>query len=104
MPVKPTPEQAMLRLRLEPDVAEEVPDAIDQAQAEAQAFLDGALYEDATAVATAQDARGIVCTPDIIAAQLLLVDVLIGNNTPPDRAAKRAAAQNMLLRHRNMGA
>ena len=104
MPVKPTPEEAALRLRLDADLAADLPGAIDQAHAEAQAFLDGALYENQAAADGAADLRGIVCTPDIIAAQLLLVDALIGVNTSAEVQDKRAAAMTMLRRHRNMGA
>ena len=104
MPVKPTPEEAALRLRLDADLAADLPGAIDQAHAEAQAFLDGALYENQAAADGAGDLRGIVCTPDIIAAQLLLVDALIGANTSAEVQDKRAAAMTMLRRHRNMGA
>lgn len=104
MPVKPTPEEAELRLRLDSDLATDLPTAINQAHAEAQAFLDGTLYVDQAAADGAADPRGIVCTPDIIAAQLLLVDVLVGNNSTQDRQDKRAAALTILRRHRNMGA
>ena len=104
MPVKPTPEEAALRLRLDADLAADLPGAIDQAHAEAQAFLDGTLYVDQAAADGAADTRGIVCTPDIIAAQLLLVDVLIGANTSAEVQDKRAAAMTMLRRHRNLGA
>ena len=47
--------------------------------------------------------RGIICTPDIIAAQLLLVDVLVGNNDTKAQQAKRDAAYAMLRYHRNVG-
>lgn len=104
MPVKPTPEEAALRLRLDADLAADVPGAIDQAHAEAQAYLDGTLYETQAAADAAADLRGIVCTPDIIAAQLLLIDTLVGNNSTQDRQDKRAAALTILRRHRNMGA
>ena len=104
MPVKPTPEEASLRLRLDADLAADLPGAIDQAHAEAQAFLDGTLYANQAAADGAGDLRGIVCTPDIIAAQLLLVDVLVCNNSTQDRQDKRAAALTILRRHRNMGA
>ncbi|MDB5884236.1 MAG: hypothetical protein JWR74_407, partial [Polaromonas sp.] len=43
-------------------------------------------------------------TADIIAAQLLLIDALVGNNSVQDRQDKRDAACNMLRRHRRMGA
>lgn len=104
MPIKPTPEAAMRRLRLDDGLAGDLADAIEQAHAEALSHLDGALYESEAAKTAADDARGIVCTPDIIAAQLLLVDVLVGNNSVQDRQAKQTAAEAMLRRHRNMGA
>ncbi len=104
MPVKPTAEEAMTRLRLDESLSGDVLSAIDQAHALAQAALDGTLYEDATAKATAGDARGIVCTPDIIAAQLLFVDALVGANTVDAAAQKTERAHSILLKHRNMGA
>lgn len=104
MPIKPTPEEATLRLRLDDSLAGDISNAIDQAHAQVAAILDGALYADAAALAAASDPCGIVCTPDIIAAQLLLVDVLVGSNTVQDREAKERAALNLLRLHRNMGA
>ena len=104
MPIKPTPNEAIRRLRLDDNLAGDLDSAIDQAHAQAVAFLDGALYVDQAAITAAADLRGIVCTPDIIAAQLLLVDVLVGNNSTQDREDKKAAAFNMLRLHRNMGA
>lgn len=104
MPIKPTPADAILRLRLDDSLDGDIGNAIDQAHAQAVAFLDGALYEDDAALEAAADPRGIICTPDIIAAQLLLVDVLVGNNSPQDRERKEAGAFNMLRMHRNMGA
>ena len=104
MPIKPTPADAIQRLRLDDSLNGDIGNAIDQAHAQAVAFLDGALYEDAAARDAAADLRGIICTPDIIAAQLLLVDVLVGNNSTQDREDKKAAAFNMLRLHRNMGA
>lgn len=94
----------MLRLRLDDDLADDVAAAIPQAHAEAEAFLDGKLYASEQARADAQDARGIVCTPDIMAAQLLLVDALVADNAEGDVETKRARALSMLRRHRNMGA
>lgn len=104
MPIKPTPADAILRLRLDDSLDGDIGNAIDQAHAQAVAFLDGALYEDDAALEAATDPRGIICTPDIIAAQLLLVDALVGNNSLQDRDDKRRAAKDMLLPHRNMGA
>ena len=103
MLTRPTPAQAMARLRLDADLIADLPDAIEQAHAATVTFLDGALYDDANTLHTAQDPRGIVCTPDIIAAQLLLVDALVGNNSLQDRQDKRTAAINMLRPHRNAG-
>lgn len=104
MPIKPTPAEAILRLRLDGSLDGDIGNAIDQAHAQAVAFLDGALYADAAALEAAADPRGIICTPDIIAAQLLLVDVLVGSNSVQDRERKEAGAFNMLRMHRNMGA
>lgn len=105
MPIKPTVPQAVFRLRLDADLpVADIGDAIEQAHTQAVTYLDGALYETVDAMAQALDVRGIVCTPDIIAAQLLLVDVLIGANSVQDREAKETAARSMLRPHRNMGA
>lgn len=102
--VSPTPDSAMRRLRLDDDLAADVADAIPQAFAEAEKYLDGKLYPTAEALAAAADPRGIICTPDIIAAQLLLVDALVADNVETDVETKRERAFNMLRRHRNMGA
>ena len=99
----PSMEQAMRRLRIDEDLQEDVQDAIPQAKAEAEAFLDGKLYADAQAREDAQDARGIVCTPDIIAAQLLLIDAIVHSNTDEGAEVKRTRAFGMLRRHRNQG-
>lgn len=99
----PSIEQAMRRLRIDEDLQEDVQDAIPQAKAEAEAFLDGKLYADAQAREDAQDARGIVCTPDIIAAQLLLIDAIVHSNTDEGAEIKRTRAFSMLRRHRNQG-
>lgn len=104
MPIKPTPDEAVKRLRLDDNLAGDVDSAIDQAHAQAVAYLDGALYADQAALTAADDPRGIICTPDIIAAQLLLVDVLVGSNSVQDRENKQTAAFNMMRMHRNMGA
>ncbi|SFB96589.1 hypothetical protein SAMN05216344_106120 [Polaromonas sp. OV174] len=103
MPIKPTVEEAQRRLRIDADLAADLESAIDQAHAEALAFLDLSLYADDAALAAAADASGIVATADIIAAQLLLTDALVGNNSLQDRESKREAARNMLRPHRRMG-
>jgi hypothetical protein len=99
--VKPTLEQALRRLRLDENLTEDVTDAIEQAHAQAEAFLDGTLYE--TVVAATAAAKGIFATADIIAAQLLLVDVLVAANDADAKKLKTEAAYNILRRHRNMG-
>lgn len=101
---RPTLESAMMRLRMDDDLMADVQEAISQAHAEAQAYLDGTLYASAKDMADAQDAKGIVCTPDIIAAQLLLVDATVNNNSDEGSGLKRARAFDMLRRHRNQGA
>lgn len=103
MDIKPDTETALRRLRMDADLAEDLAAAIDEAHAEAVAYLDGRLYADLAELIAAQDVRGIVCTPDIIAAQLLLADVLVGNNSTQDRESKHAAALTILRRHRNQG-
>ena len=62
------------------------------------------LEDSAQDMADAQDAKGIVCAPDIIAAQLLLVDAIVNNNSDEGSGLKRARAFDMLRRHRNQGA
>lgn len=104
MPITPTIDEAMRRLRLDDDLRQDVVDAIPQALAEVETYLDGKLYEDAAQRETAQDLRGIVCTADIIAAQLLLIDGLVNNNSDEGADLKRSRAYRMLIRHRNMGA
>ncbi len=101
MPIKPTPEEALLRLRLDDSLLDDVAGAVNQAHAQAVAFLDGKLYE--TPAEADADLRGIECTPDIVAAQILLVDVLVGNNDDRARESKSKAAYNMLRPHRRMG-
>lgn len=103
MEVKPTVPQALLRLRLDDSLADDLTDALDQAYAEAVAFLDGDLYASGAARSAAEDLRGIVVTADIISAQLLLADALVGTNDVQARDSKRTAAFNILRRHRNMG-
>ena len=102
MEIKPTSDQARIRLRLDLDLVPDLPDAIEQAHAEAVKFLDGKLYPDDDAAVN--DPKGIVIAADIISAQLLLVDVAVGNNSLQDRESKRTAAYSILRRHRNMGA
>lgn len=100
----PTAEMAMRRLRLDDDLLLDVQDAIPQAHAEAQAYLDGVLYGTEDDRVAAGDDKGVVCTPDIIQAQLLLVDAAVGGNTVKDADAKREVAWKILRRHRNQGA
>lgn len=104
MPIKPTPEEALLRLRLDDSLLDDVAGAVNQAHAQAVAFLDGKLYETPAEAEADGDLRGIECTPDIVAAQILLVDVLVGNNDDRARESKSKAAYNMLRPHRRMGA
>lgn len=104
METKPTPAQALIRLRLDADLAPDLPDAIEQAHAEAVKYLDGKLYADESEVIQAADVKGIVVSADIINAQLLLVDAALGNNALQDRESKRTTAFTILRRHRNMGA
>lgn len=102
MRTKPTLDEAKTRLRLDPDLATDLQGAIDQAHARAVKVLDGTLYE--TEAAMAADPRGILSAEDIIAAQLLLVDCFIGNNTQQERESKESAVLSILRLHRNMGA
>lgn len=103
-PCAPSIESAMRRLRIDEDLRDDVADAIPAAKAEAEAFLDGKLYATDQAKQEAQDPKGILCTADIIAAQLLLVDALVNDNSDEGADLKRTRAFNMLRRHRNMGA
>lgn len=128
MPIKPTVDEAKRRLRLDDALSGDLASAIEQAYAEALAFLDrDALYDNATDLAAAatlaqnalddetDDAlepllaahlarvkTGMVATPDLISAQLLLIDVLVGSNTVQDRESKQKAAENILWRHRRV--
>lgn len=104
MPISPTVDEALRRLRLDDDLRQDVVDAIPQALAEAETYLDGKLYESAELREAAADLRGIICKPDILAAQLLLIDALVNSNTDEGADLKRKRAYSMLLRHRNMGA
>lgn len=100
----PSLNAAMLRLRIDDDLSADVEAAIPEAKAEAESFLDGTLYATEQARVVAQDCRGIVIKPDIIAAQLLLIDAAVGRNSDEAADLKRRRALSMLLRHRNMGA
>ncbi len=102
--VKPARDEAMRRLRIDDDLAEDVGAAIDQAHAETERYLDGRLYASADDLEQANDARGIVCTADIIAAQLLLVDAIVNSNSDEGADLKRARAFDILRSHRNQGA
>lgn len=103
-PTMPTLEAAMLRLRIDDDLTDDVKAAIPEAKAEAETFLDGTLYATQEARDAALDCNGIVIRPDIIAAQLLLVDAIVHSNTDEGADLKRKRAYSMLLCHRNMGA
>lgn len=104
MPVKPTVEDAQRRLRIDDALLVDLQSAIDQAHAQAETFLDRRLYASAEDLAAADDLTGIVATADIIAAQLLLIDVLVANNSLQERESKEAAARSMLRPHRRQGA
>ncbi|MGE8491557.1 hypothetical protein [Comamonas sp.] len=101
--VKPTKEQALRRLRLDDSLADDVADAIEQAFALTEKYLDGPLYVNALAAAESGNPKAIVCTADIIAAQLLLVDSLCGPNSVVDQTTKKQAAYDMLRIRRNQG-
>lgn len=101
MAIAPTAEEALQRLRLPDDLLDDVTAAIPQALAEAQDFLDGKLYE--SEAAKGLDVTGVVVTPAIIAAQLLLIDALVGYNDTADQGVKRKRAFDMLRPSRNMG-
>ena len=109
MNIKPSLEEAQTRLRLDDALIEDLGSAIEQAYAQQLHQLDrAALHPDAAALAAALQAdpahTGIVVTPDLIAAQLLRIDVLIGANTMDDREAKEKAAERMEHRHARVGA
>ncbi len=103
MPTKPTVESALFRLRIDDDLRGDVADAIEQAFAQAETYLDRPLYASKQEATDSGSLRALVCTPDIIAAQLLLVDALVGANSVKDQAAKRDAAFDMLFPHRYTG-
>ena len=121
METKPTLEQAAARLRIDESVRADLADALDQAHDEALAYLDRPLYPDRdsrlAAIAQAQAAlatavggdaiaeagealvlakAGIVITHDLIAAQLLLADRLVGDNDASESEAKERAAHNLM--------
>ncbi len=102
-PCAPDLDAAMQRLRIDDDLQGDVEAAITQAKAEAEAFLDGQLYASAQALQDAQDPKGILCTPDIIAAQLLLIDALVNSNSDQGAELKRSRAFSILRRRRNVG-
>lgn len=109
MNIKPGLHEAQNRLRLDDAVSEDLASAIEQAYAQQLHHLDRkALHPDAAHLAAAlqadPDHTGIVVTPDLIAAQLLRVDALIGANTMEDRDAKEKAAERMEQRHARVGA
>lgn len=103
MPIKPTVDEAMKRLRIDGDLRADVEQAIEQAFSQAETYLDGPLYASVQEASASSGRRAIICTPDIIAAQLLLLDALVGANSTNDQAAKREAAFDMLFPHRNTG-
>lgn len=129
MNIKPTVEEAQRRLRIDDALADDLALAIDQAYAQALTFLDrDALHADAAAFKAAVDAAraaldaetdeeaalqladdlariqtGMVVTPDLIAAQLMLIDVLVGANSLQEREGKQTAAESMMRRHRRAG-
>jgi hypothetical protein len=110
MNIKPSTSEAQRRLRLDDDldVTSDLQQAIEQAHAQVLQILDRTVLhptqlELLSALLLDEFHNGIVCTPDIIAAQLLLVDTLVGANSQQDRDAKAKAAQNMLWPHRRVG-
>lgn len=107
MNIKPSTADAQRRLRLddETDVTIDLESAIEQAYAQTlQALCRTALHPDAASLLAALVIdplhNGIVCTHDIIAAQLLLTDALVGANSMADRDAKSSAAHSILQPHR----
>lgn len=103
MPIKPTVEGALFRLRIDEDLRGDVEEAIEQAFSQAQTYLDRPLFASKQEAVDSGIPRAMVCTPDIIAAQLLLVDALVGANSVKDQADKRDAAFDMLFPHRYTG-
>jgi hypothetical protein len=114
MTIKPNLEAAMVRLRIDSDLAEDLDRALGEAVAEAEVYLDGKLFASAddraaavaaatTDEAKAEAARGIVVTEDIHAAMMMLADAAVGDNDQANRESKRTAATHILRRHRNKG-
>ncbi len=132
MDIKPSAEQAMARLRIDGSLSQDLGFAIDEAHSELIHMLDrDALYEDGASLTAAieaaasdlEDAQalededaiaaaqseldrigtGMAVTPDLITAQLLLIDVRVGSNGPGEAQAKQQAAQNIVDRHRRVG-
>ncbi|CAN7202176.1 hypothetical protein LJR118_000607 [Acidovorax sp. LjRoot118] len=104
MEIKPSLAMALLRLRIDDGLSADLQNALDQAHAATLKYLDGKLYPDAVSLAAANDPKGIEVTADMIAAQLLWADALMGNNSLADRESKTKAAKDMLRPHRNQGA
>ncbi len=108
MNIKPSLQEAQTRLRLDDAVLDDLASAIEQAYAAQLHHIDrAALHPDAADLATALAAdpahTGMVVTHDLIAAQLLRIDALIGANTMDDRDAKEKAAERMERRHIRVG-
>jgi len=114
MPIKPDLQNALMRLRIDADLSDDLDRALGEAVAEAEVYLDGKLFATAadrtTAVtaavgeqAKAEAARGIVVTEDMHAAMMMLADAAVGDNDQTNRESKRAAAIHILRRHRNKG-
>ena len=104
MNIKPTAQEAKDRLRLDDALSDDLDFAIEQAYAECLAILQrDDLHPDKASLdaAIALDAAhtGMVVRADIIAAQLLLIDSLIGSGSTEEQKAKREAAIMMLNRH-----
>ena len=105
MSTRPAPLLVCDRLRIEPgtELAAQVPDLIEQAHAEMLACLDRAVYPTAAALSASGDARGIVITPDLLNAQVLLVGVYLDGPGTQEAERQHAAAMRLLQRHRLMG-
>lgn len=110
MNIKPSTAEAQIRLRLDSDalITQDLESAIEQAYAQTLTMLDrSALHENTAQLEAALEVdplhTGMVCTADIIAAQLLLVDALIGANSLKDRDEKSKAALYILYPHRRLG-
>lgn len=105
MSTRPAPSLVCDRLRIDAGdaLAAQVPALIEQAHAEMLAVLDRAVYPDAVAQAAAADPRGILITPDLLNAQVLLVGVYLDGPGTPEAERQHAAAMRLLQRHRLMG-